>query len=94
MGFSYPCTISGKWLNCVEGLQTSVNTPQKQYEVWKYISTIDDASLSEITEGSGVARPTVRQALLRLVELGKIKRIGRGRATRYAKIYILGNGNH
>ena len=26
MGFSYPCTISGKWLNCVEGLQTSVNT--------------------------------------------------------------------
>ena len=58
----------------------------KQYVVWKYISTVDDASLSEITESSGVARPTVRQALLRLVELGKIKRIGRGRATRYIKV--------
>ena len=46
MGFSYPCTISGKWLNCVEGLQTSVNTRKLQgFVAWK----IDDLShLSEI----------------------------------------------
>ncbi len=55
----------------------------KQYAVWKYISGKGEGSLGEIIEATGIVRGTVRQALLRLVELGKLKRIGRGRATRY-----------
>jgi Fic family protein len=58
----------------------------KQYEVWKYISSKGNASLGEIVDATSIIRATVRQALLRLVELGKIKQIGRGRATRYVKL--------
>lgn len=58
----------------------------KQYAVWKYISSIGDASLGEIIGATGIVRGTVRQALLRLVELDKLKRTGRGRATRYVKL--------
>ncbi len=58
----------------------------KQYEVWKFISGVDEASPSDIMKGTGIVMPTVRQGLDRLIELGKIKRIGRGRGTRYVKI--------
>ena len=58
----------------------------RQYEVWKYISGKGSASLGEIVEATDIARGTVRQALLRLLELGKVKRVGRGRATRYVKL--------
>lgn len=59
---------------------------QKQYEVWKYISSKDNVNLGEIVAATGIVRATVRQGLLRLLELKKIKRIGRGRGTRYLKI--------
>lgn len=58
----------------------------KQYEVWKYLSTKGEASPSDIIEATGIVRATVRQALDRLVELGKAKRVGRGRGTRYVKL--------
>lgn len=58
----------------------------KQYAVWQYISSKGEAGLGEIIEATGIARGTVRQALLRLVELRKLKPVGRGRATRYIKI--------
>lgn len=58
----------------------------KQYEVWKYLSTKGEASPSDIIEATGIVRATVRQALDRLVELGKTKRVGRGRGTRYVKL--------
>jgi len=58
----------------------------KQYEVWKFISSVSEASPSEIVTATKVLMPTVRQALDRLVELKKVKRIGRGRGTRYVKI--------
>ena len=58
----------------------------KQLKVWKHISTVDDASPAEIVKATGVLMPTVRQALDRLIELKKIKRTGRGPATRYVKI--------
>jgi Fic family protein len=58
----------------------------KQYEVWKYISSVGDASPSDIAKATNILMPTVRQALQRLVKLGKIKRIGSSRATRYVKI--------
>lgn len=58
----------------------------KQYEVWHYISSVNEASPSDIVKATSVLMPTVRQALARLMELKKIKPIGRGRATRYIKI--------
>lgn len=58
----------------------------KQYEVWKYISSVPEAGPSEIVKKTGIALGTVRQALNSLVKYGKIKRVGRGRGTRYQKI--------
>lgn len=58
----------------------------KQYEVWKYIASVGEASPGDIVKSTNVGMPTVRQALERLVELGKVKRIGRGRGTRYVKM--------
>ncbi len=58
----------------------------KQFEVWKHISNVSEAAPGEIVKATGIALGTVRQALDRLVELGKVKRVGRGRGTRYVKI--------
>lgn len=58
----------------------------KQYEVWKYLSGVKEAAPGEIVKATDMALGTVRQALDRLVELGEIKRVGRGRATRYIKV--------
>jgi len=58
----------------------------KQYDVWKYISSVNEAGVGEVVEKTGIALGTVRQALDRLVELNKLKRVGRGRGTRYVKL--------
>jgi Fic family protein len=58
----------------------------KQLAVWKYLSEVGEAGPSEISRATGIVMPTVRQGLDRLVEIGKVKRIGRGRATKYVKI--------
>lgn len=58
----------------------------KQYAVWQYLSQVAEASRGDIVKATGVVEITVRQSLNRLIELGKIKRIGLGRATRYIKI--------
>lgn len=58
----------------------------KQYEVWKHISSVEQAAPGEIVKATNIALGTVRQALNSLVELGKVKRVGRGRGTRYIKI--------
>jgi len=58
----------------------------KQNDVWEYFANINEASPGEIAEATGILIPTVRKALERLVEVGKIKRVGRGRGTRYVKL--------
>ena len=58
----------------------------KQYEVWKYISSVKETSPAEIVKETGIVLSTVRQALNRLIKLGEIKRTGRGPATKYVKI--------
>ena len=58
----------------------------KQLKVWNYLSTVGEAGPSEIVRATSIALGTVRQALERLVELGQVKRLGRGRGTRYVKI--------
>lgn len=61
----------------------------KQIEVLDYLSKVKEAGPSEIVKVTGIIMPTVRKALERLVEIGKVKRIGRGRGTRYIKIQAL-----
>lgn len=58
----------------------------KQYEVWKCIGGMEEAGPSDIVKKTGIALATVRQALNRLVALSKLRRIGRGRGTRYIKV--------
>ena len=58
----------------------------KQTEVLEYLSTVKEAGPAKIVKATGIIMPTARKALNRLVELGKIKRIGRGRGTRYRKM--------
>jgi Fic family protein len=57
----------------------------KQLVVWRHLETVAEASPGEITKATGVARPTVSQALDVLLRLKKIERIGQGRTTRYKK---------
>lgn len=58
----------------------------KQLAVWQYLESVGEASPREIAKKAKVARPTVNQALDRLLRLKKIERIGLGRSTRYRKI--------
>ena len=58
----------------------------KQLEVWNYLQKVPEASPLEICRDTKVVRPTVIQALKRLVTLRQIERIGMGRGTRYRKL--------
>jgi Fic family protein len=58
----------------------------KQLAVWNYLLTVDEATPGEISRETKVARPTVNQALDKLLRLKKIERIGLGRSTRYRKL--------
>ncbi len=58
----------------------------KQYEVWKYLSSVGEAAPGDIAKATGVVGVTVSQALERLIELKLVKRVGRGRGTRYVKL--------
>jgi Fic family protein len=58
----------------------------KQLAVWEYLSTVKEATPAEISERANVARPTINQALNKLLRLKKIERIGLGRTTRYKRI--------
>lgn len=75
-----------KALTFLEEEHTEDTLSPKQYEVWKYISGVNEAGVAEIVGKTGIALGTVRQSVERLVELGKVKRIGRGRGTRYVRI--------
>ncbi len=67
--------------------QTNVETllsPQ-QLIVWNYIKEVDQVTPKEISDKTGVPRPTINQVVNKLQELKIIKRIGQGSATRYQK---------
>ncbi len=57
----------------------------KQLAVWRHLETFNEATPGNIVQATGVARPTVSQALDVLLRLKKIERIGQGRTTRYRK---------
>ncbi|MBI3573398.1 MAG: Fic family protein [Candidatus Kerfeldbacteria bacterium] len=58
----------------------------KQLLIWKYLEQTPEATPAAIAKATGVARPTVSQALDVLLRLKKIERIGQGRTTRYRKV--------
>lgn len=57
----------------------------KQLAVWNYLQSVEEASPGEIAKKTKIARPTVNQALNRLLCLKRIERLGLGRSTRYKK---------
>ncbi|MBL7130885.1 MAG: Fic family protein, partial [Candidatus Omnitrophica bacterium] len=57
----------------------------KQLAVWQYLQSVKEVSPGEIAKETKIARPTVNQALDRLLRLKRIERIGLGRSTRYRK---------
>ncbi|MFH1542104.1 MAG: Fic family protein [bacterium] len=58
----------------------------KQILVWQFIQSVDEATPMEIAKKTKVARPTVNQALVRLLSFKKIEKLGLGRSTRYRKL--------
>lgn len=58
----------------------------KQLEVWNYLQKVPEATPLEICRETRIVKPTVVQALNRLVTLKKIERIGMGRGTRYRRV--------
>lgn len=66
--------------------QTEDMLSPKQLEVWKYLLNVKDASPAEIARSTNIVLPTIRQSLARLTAMNKVKRIGRGPATRYVRV--------
>jgi Fic family protein len=71
-------------LLAAEDIETLLS-PQ-QLKVWRYLGEVEEATPGKIAERTGVARPTVSQALSRLMEMNRVERVGRGSATRYRKL--------
>lgn len=58
----------------------------KQLIVWQYLQTVDEVAPGKIAKKIKIARPTINQALDKLLRLKKVERIGLGRSTRYRKL--------
>lgn len=59
---------------------------QKQLNVWECLQSVAEITPGEIVKKTKVVRPTVNQALTKLLKLKKIEKIGSGRGTRYRKL--------
>jgi Fic family protein len=57
-----------------------------QLLVWEYLGDVVEATPGQIAQATGVARPTVSQAIDRLLKMKKVERIGVGSTTRYKKL--------
>ncbi|HEY3275020.1 MAG TPA: Fic family protein [Syntrophorhabdaceae bacterium] len=73
-------------ITLLEGEDVEKLFSPKQLEVWNYLQKVPEATPLEICRETKIVRPTVLQALKRLVTLRKIERIGMGRGTRYRKL--------
>ncbi len=58
----------------------------KQLSIWNYMQKVEEAAPLEISRKTKIGKPTVVQALNRLMKLKKGERLGMGRATRYRKL--------
>ncbi|OGY99275.1 MAG: hypothetical protein A2945_04865 [Candidatus Liptonbacteria bacterium RIFCSPLOWO2_01_FULL_52_25] len=66
--------------------QTDKLLSKQQQIVWHHIEKAHEATPLEISKATGVPRPTINQALTKLLKLKRIERLGVGRGTRYRKI--------
>jgi Fic family protein len=57
----------------------------KQLLIWNYLQKVPEATPLEIGRETKIGKPTVLQALNRLIKLRKVERIGMGSGTRYRK---------
>ncbi len=57
-----------------------------QMKVWKYLTEHDTGGAGEITKATQLNRPTVNQALQKLMRLKKIEKMFKGSATKYRKL--------
>ena len=73
-------------IELLESEQVEKLLSQKQLKVWNYLLGTAEATPGEITKKTKIARPTVNQALTKLLKLKKIEKIGSGRGTRYRKL--------
>jgi len=67
-----------------ENLEQLLST--NQLKVWQYLGSVAEAAPGAIAQKTGVALPTVRQALKKFLNLKKIQRLGMGPGVRYRKI--------
>ncbi len=58
-----------------------------QLLVWRYLGAVGEAAPGRLAVAIGIPRPTVSQALDKLLRLGAIERLGLGRSTRYRKLH-------
>jgi Fic family protein len=54
-----------------------------QQKIWTYLQNTGETVPKELEENLEIPRSTVNQVLRKLLELGKIERLGKGRAVRY-----------
>jgi len=66
--------------------QTDKLLSKQQQVIWHYIERAHEATPLEMVKATGVPRPTVNQALTKLLKLKRIERFGVGRGTRYRKM--------
>ena len=59
---------------------------EKQLAVWNYLNEHEVVTPKNLRDDLKIVEPTVIQILNKFLEMKKIERIGRGRATRYRKI--------
>ncbi|MBI5620399.1 Fic family protein [Candidatus Gottesmanbacteria bacterium] len=62
---------------------------KNQLAVWQYVQSKGETVIGDIVRNTGVSRPTVKQALVKLKDLEKIEMLGVGRGARYRKIIEL-----
>ena len=72
-------------LDLLTHAQTEQLLSPQQELVWKNIPQTETATPGEIAGSSDVPRPTVNQALQKLLRLKMVERIGSGRSTRYKR---------
>ena len=58
----------------------------KQLSIWNYLQKVPEATPLEIGRETKIGKPTVLQAINRLIKLRKVERIGMGSGTRYRKL--------
>ena len=68
--------------------QTNIETllSPKQFLVWNYMEKVSETTPREISNKTGVPRPTINQVINKLLDLKMIERIGQGATTRYRKV--------